>query len=750
MYCDKMRQCIRFVPFLAIVFANQAVAQESPTLAPDRVIVTGSPIPSTIFDSARPVTVLEQPELQRKLQATLGETLANEPGVTGTQYGAGASRPVIRGLDANRVRVLADGLGVFDVSNTSPDHAVSIEPLGAGRIEIVRGPAALLYGTNAVGGLVNVTSNRIPNAPIGTPLSGAVDFSFGSAGNARSGAALLEGGLRGFNYHLDASYREADDYDIPGFKRSAALRAASPLPDGESEIRGTLPDSGYSTKQIAGGGSYTWSAGYFGVGISAYHTLYGVPGFEEGVKIKLNQRRFDLSGRFDHPLPFLKSIDYKFGYAEYHHQEINDEGVGTLFKNKGYEGRVELRNAKVGGFEGVIGYQIQRGNFAAIGEEAFQQPTRTLNQAIFLFQEYAFKPFRFEVGARVEHQFVRTAGVADLPALDPNSFVDLDALASTPATRRFTTFSAAASLVWSRDDISAALSVSHTARLATGQELFAFGPHLATAQYELGTVNAGPEKSLAVDLTLRKRAGMVTSSVSAFYYRFDNYIDLIDTGLDFVSLTLANGTASRRLVPRANPAVGIPSDATLEDQIRAFRFTGVPAEFRGFEAEAKIHLLGPVKAAGAEPTKARVVAAGESGKAGPASVAEPNQSDLFLDLRVDYTRAGNRATGGALPRIPPLRIGLGLAYTNARASARVDFRRVFRQDRVDLFETPTPAYNDVSASVQYLLVTGPVQWSIFLKGNNLANAEERNHVSFLKDVTPLPGRSVTAGFRATF
>lgn len=676
--------------FLAALHAAVAMGQEL-----DRVTVSGSAVPGTIFESARPVTALDQQELQTKVSPSLGETLADEPGLRSTAHGPGASRPVIRGMDSNRIRLLADGAGVFDVSNTSPDHAVSLEPLALNRIEIIRGPAALLYGTNAVGGIVNATSSRIPRQAIETTLTGAFESSFASPATSRSVAGLLEGGWRGLAWHVDASLRRADDTAIPGFQRSAALRRADPRP---VEIRGTLPDSAIDTRQIAAGLAYVWKGGYVGASASSFHSLYGVPGFEEGVAIKLNQARYDFSGKLEQPLPGLKSISFSAAVGRYRHQELSaGEGAGTLFKNRGYEARFELQIAALAGFEGVLGAQLQHASFAALGEEAFQQPTRSTNLAVFLFQERRFGPLRLEFGARAERATVRSAAV-----------------------RRFDSFSGATGLVWSiNDDYSAAFSASYTERPPTGQELFANGPHLATGQFELGSPDLGLERSLSLDVSLRKRTGRLTGSLNAFYHRFRGYIGLLDTG------------------GRSGGAFDLP----------IYQFRGLPADFVGFEAELQIHLLAPVPRAQAPAARSK---AADLADAKSVRLRPGQEHDLQLELRADYVRAENRSTGEALPRIPPLRLGAGLVYRQKSLTARLDYRHIFRQGRTASLETPTEAYDDLSASLQYEFGTGPVMWTAFVKGTNLTNAEQRVHSSYLKDVVPLPARGVTVGLRAAF
>ncbi len=671
-----------------------------------RILVSDRGLPDDAsFTRAGSVSVLDREDLILKLDATLGDTLRDEPGISSSYYGPAAGKPIIRGLDGQRVRVLVDGTGVFDGSSTGPDHGTSVEALSASRIEIYRGPSAVLFGSGAIGGVVNVVTNRIPETPVVRPLSGTVDLSYGSAGDARAGGLRLEGGANGWTFHLDAAHRTANDYGIPGFKRSAPLRAIDPLPPGESENRGTLPDSSYTMKEIGGGISYAWSRGFIGVSAAAFHNDYAVPNAEAGVRINLNQRRFDLRGQFDQPFAGIRSIRYAASFGSFSQGEQGPDdfaGPAIIFQNRAVEGRLEVRHEPIAGFNGVLGYQLVATDFEITGEQSFQPLTRTRNHGIFLFEEKSFAPFRVELGVRYEHQDVNTSGPGR-------------------ASRSLDTFSAAAGLVYlPNDDWSAALNLSYTQRPPTGQELFSNGPYVDIGRFVLGDAGLGTERSVAVEAALRKRTGWVTGSASFFFYRFQRYVTLLDTG-------------------------------AFDDEfgVAEARYGGVPADFIGGEFNAQVHLLGPVTARAAKevPTAARKLTGKEL--ATPTAVAGPVR-DLFLELRADYTHAENRETGTALPRIPPLRLGAGLGYTGGRFSARIDYRRNFRQDRIGEFELPTPAFNDLSASAEVQLSTGPVRWTGYVKGSNLTNADQRLHTSFIKDFAPLAGRAVTVGLRASF
>ena len=674
--------------------------------SPEPVVVSSTNLLDDTFTSSRPLTILDTNAIRLRAAPTLGDTLAYEPGVWSSFYGPGTSRPVIRGLDGNRVRVLSDGMSVFDVSNTGPDHGISLEAITAQKIEILRGPAAIRYGATAIGGLVSVTTGRIPESSILRPIEGIFDTQFNSlsAGNLFSGA--LQGGINGFNYHIDAAYRSGQPYAIPGDKRSAALQAADPLPPGETEIRGILPDSQYQSKEVGGGVSYTWKGGFIGLGASTYHTEYGVPNAEKGVVIKLNQRRFDLRGQVNQPFPGFESVRAAFAYGSFEQTERGPDdvnGPGIVFENRAYEGRLELRHQPFAGLTGLFGYQIQHNDFSILGDQSFQAPTATLNNGIFLLEERTFAPFRVEVGLRYENQRV-----------------DIDAPA--PNRRTFNTFSASLGLVYlPNDDYAATLAISYTQRPPSGLELYGNGPYVDIDRFVLGDPNLGAEKALAIDASVRKRTGWVTGSASFFYYHFYNYVALLDTG----------GT----------------SDDEFELPIA--RYSGVPADFIGFEANVQIHLLGPVNRPPPNDLKTKPRALAGKEIAVPALVA-PVVRDFYLDLRGDYTHAENNASREPLPRIPPLRLAAGLVYTDGRITARVDYRHVFAQNRVASFELPTPGYNGVAASLDYQFTTGPVAWSAYVVGSNLTNSDQRNHVSFIKDVAPLPGRGALVGLRARF
>lgn len=510
----------------------------------DRVVITASPLGRTLFELAAPVTVLADQDLSFRQQPTIGETLSLQPGITSTYFGPNSSRPVIRGLDGDRIRILQNGVGLLDASGTSVDHAVSSDPLTIKSVEVVRGPASLLYGSSAVGGVVNVIDNRIPDVALSSPLSGAVEGRYGSADSLRSGGAVIEGGHKGWNYHLDGFVRETEDLRIPGFARSERLRLLDPQP---VEAENRLPNSAGKSDGGAAGVSYVGAKGWLGASVSGFNNHYGTVA-EPDVTIRLHQRRLDLAGEATEPVEAIKSIRFKLGLSDYKHTEYEGPDTGTVFKNRGYDGRLELTHNPLGRFEGAVGFQSQFSDFSALGAEAFLPATETLVNSGFVFEELKFDKFRFEFGGRLDHQTVESS---DDPNFGPGQ------------SRDFTTGSGSVGLVYTPTDVwSAALSVAYTQRAPNYQELFANGPHLATDAFEVGDPTLGREHSLGIDLTLRKRTGFITGSIGGFYNRFRDFIALTPTGA-------------------VDPVDNLP----------IFAYGAIPAEFYGAEAEVLLHLI---------------------------------------------------------------------------------------------------------------------------------------------------------------
>ncbi|HJX27117.1 MAG TPA: TonB-dependent receptor, partial [Thermoanaerobaculia bacterium] len=665
----------------------------------EEILVTASPDARSQSEVAQPTSVLAGEELMLQMQPTLGETLNQEPGVTSTFFGVGASRPVIRGLGGDRIRVLESGIGSGDASTTSPDHAVSVDPLAAEQIEVLRGPATLLYGSSAVGGVVNVIDNRVPDSLPGAPIGGTVELRGGTVADERGGATSLDGALGGhFAWHVDLMKRETDDYEIPGLAESAALRAEEGEEGEEHEqVRGIARNSATDTESGTVGLSWIGDHAFFGVATGRYNSLYGIPGGhahgeehegeeeEEGeheeealVRVDLEQRRWDLRGGVTQPFGMFRGVNLRFGSTDYEHRELEGAEVGTRFLSDSWEGRLELLQKRYGALSGSFGLQAQSRDFEAIGEEAFVPPTQTDSWALFTFQEIERGPWRFQLGGRFERQDV----TADLPS-DPDAV-------EGPDDRSFDGLSGSAGLVWqSGEDYSLGLSLARSTKLPNAEELFSNGPHLATNAFEIGDPGLDPETSLSADLTLRKTSGPFTGEINLFLNRFEDFIFESGTGEE-------------------------------EDGLPVFRYIQRDAEFSGLELTGLYELIH----------------------------TEPYHVDL--EIGFDYVRAGLRDTGEPLPRIPPRRYRLGLHYRGEKLHGLIEGQRVEEQDRVAALERPTEGYTLLNASVGYRFFTTHVVYDVLLRGTNLADEEARNHVSFLKDLVPLPGRDVNLALRLTF
>lgn len=696
---------------LAVTAFLYAAAAQAQTAAPGAVkadaatelspvIVTGNPLGSDLFELVSPVSVLGGQALFLQRRSTLGETLDQLPGVSSASFGPNASRPVIRGLDSDRIRILENGSGMFDASTLSPDHAVALDPLVMERAEVVRGAAALFYGGSAVGGVVNVIDNRIPQAPV-NGVSGRGEARFGGAEREKAGAVLLEAGNGSIALHADVYKRDTDDLRIKGFARSARLRAQDPQP---TEAAGALPNSAARADGGAIGVSRTWGSGYVGLSYSGFNSVYGTVA-EPEVTIDMQSRRWDVAGEARELGGLISGIKFKLGNTDYKHTELDGGVPATEFRNKGYDLRLEATHAAIGALRGALGVQLADSDFSALGAEAFVPSTNTGSKALFIFEELALGRLKLTFGGRHERNEVRNEGGGPT---DPNTGAPRF---DPPQTLGFNGNSGALGAVYSITPGAAlAVNAAYTERAPTFYELFANGLHAATGAYEVGNAAFGKEKSKALDVTLRMRSGKHSGSIGVFYNRFSNFIALFDSG----NTRAADGELNPAEDP-GNPGFTPGGEEILPE----LAYRAVPARFRGYEAEGKFRVM-------------------ERG------------GTLDLLLRADYVRADDRSTGQPLPRIAPLRFGIGLDYRRDKLAARLDATRVAGQDRVAAGELPTDGYTMVNAALSYRIKLRNASLEAFVRGVNLLNEEARNHVSFLKDIAPLGRRSAQIGIRGQF
>lgn len=699
----------------------------------EEMVVTASPLGGTLFEQAQPVNVLTAERLRFRLEPTLGETLSREPGVSSTGFSPGASRPVIRGLADDRVRTLQNGVATQDISNVSPDHPVTIDPLTIETVEIVRGPATLLYGPNTIGGVVNVIENRVPERRVepglfGLPIRGRFDGRIGTVDEERSVGGLLDFGAGPVQIHLDGFKRETQDYHIPGHARSQRLRERDPR-DRRDEPRDVVPNSFTRSEGGALGMSYVWDQGYLGAAYSGYDSRYGVIA-EPDVTIDSMQRRWDVRGAVREPFRGIKEIRFKLGVTDYEHTEFEGREVGTVFDQQAHDGRLEIVHEKLGPVEGAIGFQSQSIDFSATGAEAFLPQVDTHIHSAFIFEELTLSDqWRVQLGGRYDHQ---TNDSDTAPGF-------------TGLNREFDAFSGSAGVVWTQsEEWSVALTGSYTQRPPTYVELFANGPHVATGTFEIGNEDLGLEESLAVDLTVRKRLGRMTGSASVFYYRFADFITLSPTGA-FSGEEAEEEHAEEEGHEGEEHAEEEEGHGHANEPLPIFNYRATDADFFGGEVELTLHLI--------EPRAAELPLAGK-GKdakavAAPGASAQPHRLDLTL--RADYVWAEDRSTGRSLPRITPFRAGAELVYSfDERFTARVEGQYSGRQNRTAEFELPTDSFFLLSAGLSYKVPIGGLNAEFYVRGTNLLDQEARLHTSFLKDIAPLPGRGVLFGIRAEF
>ncbi len=515
------------------------------------ITVTASGVARGLGEVVQPVDVLGGEDLVLRRQSTLGETLAQQPGVTASTYGQGSSRPVIRGLGSDRIRILENGLDTGDVSSIGPDHAVAMDPLAAEQIEVVRGPAAVLWGANAIGGVVNVLDGRVPDKPATAPVAAAVELEYGSNANKKSGAAKLDGGVGHFAWHLDLYSRDQDDYSSP---------AERPGHEGEPET-GVVENSWADAKGATVGGSYVADRGFIGIALGGYETEYGIPGHhhhhhdgetepskedheeeEPGVFAALEQRRVDLHGQLDDPFRGFSSLKLSAGLRDYNHQEMEGDELGTRFDNRWTEARLDFGNERFLGFTGTLGLQYVNREFAAAGEEAFVEPTDTTKVGAYIFEQTAVDPVGFQFGLRYDHQGSRSSD-PELPDRD------------------FRTWTASVGVVWDfLEHWGLTASLNRPERAPTPEELYADGPHAATGAYEIGDPDLDTEVGQGVEASLRVEYPRFEATISAFATRYSDFIYLAETGDEI-------------------------------DGLEVFQFSQDDAEFTGFELHGHFELL---------------------------------------------------------------------------------------------------------------------------------------------------------------
>ena len=653
--------------------------------------VTVSASPQASGDLTQPTLVLDREQLQRRQAATWGETLAGEAGISASHFGAGASRPIVRGMDGARVSILSDGAEIQDASTVSPDHAVSSEPFLSRQAELLRGPSALLYGASGSGGIVNILDDKIATEYPDRNLQGSAMLQAGTAAREKTGAFSLTGATRlpqsslGLVLHAEGLKRDTGDYRV-----------------GSGWGQARVPGSFNRTDTGSLGLSLVGNAGYVGIAYTRQTARYGLPGHNHGIEdchvhgthlhcgghdhdhasgedghdhaaasvpvVDLASERWDLRGQWNQPVAGIAAVRVRGGWTRYRHDEIEDGTVATTFKNRAHDLRLEVDHEPLAGWRGTLGLQTTDRRFSAIGKEAYVQPTDTRRDSFFWLEQYQSGAWRWQAALRHERQSV-------------------EALESG-LTRRHSATALSLGSRWNfATGYEASAAFTSGSRLPTAEELFAHGLHMAPGTYELGNADLRRERSRSLELALARTAGATTWRLSAYHYRINDFI------------------------------YGATLDAV--EGLQLLQYTQANARFTGWEAQ----------------------------------VSQKLGTHLKLTAFGDGVRA-RLADGSPLPRIPALRAGLRLAGEWGNWQTQAEWVQVLRQNRVAQYETQTPGYGMFNLYAAYTLRSsgGPqgTKWQLYVKGQNLTNRLAYASTSFIKTAAPLMGRNLIAGVRMDF
>ncbi|HEY0281520.1 MAG TPA: TonB-dependent receptor [Rhizomicrobium sp.] len=655
------RLCLLSVAAAAVLPASaQEIYTPSAGGNIETVTVTASPMTKSLDDTASIVAKVNRDDILQAGGGNIANALSSVPGVSSSSFAAGASRPIIRGMDSNRVKLVENGLGSSDVSDIGPDHGVPIDPLSTQSIEVVRGAATLRYGSQAIGGVVNVLNNRVPIALPDKPFALEATAAYGSVANSGDGALLADAAIGKFALHADAFYRNAGNYGTPD---------------------GTQANSFFTGDGFALGGSYFFgNNSHTGLGVVQYDAKYGIP--SDDAFILMRQTKFISRSSFDWGYGPLGAFNLDASYANYSHEEKNPDGsVNTTFKNKELDARGEQMIGAFGPFSSVaVGVDVQNREYSAIGEDSsYLSPTVTTALGGYVFAEAPLtEALHLETSARIEN-----VHISGTPASD----------AST--ARDFTPISAAAGLLYTATDwLKLGLTASTAGRAPAQTELFARGAHDGPGTFETGDPALKIERANSLEGSARLRFQRFSFDLGVWSSWFHNYV---------------YGELTGRTCDDDDACM--PGDT---EELRELNYTQQGAHFRGLEGKGRYVLFD--QGAGA----------------------------LSAEFQGDIVRATLNG-GGNVPRIPPWRLGGGLAWESGPFDAGVQVMVNGKQTQFGGFDTATPSYTELNASLAWRPVPG---YEIALVGHNLTDAVERNAASFNKDVVELPGRDFRVVLRA--
>ena len=696
-----MQQKYKFL-CLSVLIALQAQAYADQKIDLPTTPVTANPLGVSSDEFIVPISVLNGHELDIKRNNSFAETLDGTPGVSFSNWGPTIGRPVIRGMSADRIRIMQNGINSLDVSSFSSDHAVAIDPLVIEQIDIIRGPATVLYGGGTVGGVVNAIDHRIPRQKI-TGATGRAVTRFGGANSERSSAVVGDVGFGNFVIHLDAYTRKTGNLSIPGYSVSGKLaRSDSEISRNQYGKKGQLRNSGSDIDGGAVGASYFFEKGYVGMSYAKHESETGNPLTATGF-FDLETNRWDLHSEFHDLDGFFNHFKFKMAHTDYKHDEHHEPGeIENTFKNRGLDGTLELGHHAIAGMSGVVGLHFEN--------SSFKQPNGVLlpnantdSQSVYVYEELPINEHKLTLGfRRGNHDVKRNSFTGDGGC--SISYTDLVDCAASGGSeddqsfgeteKTFQTNNAAIGGVYKiNQNWSLNSNVAHSERAPAFFELFPYGAHHATGQVHKGNENLNTELSNTIDFQIKWKNNGHAFSVGPYYTKFNRFIGIFNTGNELYHLHEGEDEA---------------------EGMSVFQYRSVGATFKGLEFDGNYQI-----------------------------------NDQFdFSYKGDYVRA-EQDNGDDLPRISPLRLGAGIAYEKNNFYARLDILRAFAQDNIATHELKTDAYTNVTAYASYQL---PVEYNLqlFLKGHNLLDQEIRDHSSFMKDKFLRGGRSVLFGLQGEF
>jgi len=728
---------IRFVPRAALAGAciaamSGALADEAQQHAADEhshsphhahddieeVVVRAAPLGRSQAELTQSSTVLSGDALNRELSSTIGETLTRQAGLANASFGQNVGRPVIRGLQGQRVGVLSNNMSASDASAVSQDHAVAIEPFLADQIEILRGPTTLLYGSGAIGGVVNIVSHTIPEQVPEDGMAARAIMQIDSAADQRFAAGRIDMGAGNFAFHANGFYRRTDDYEIPG--------AAELYPEEEHEdhedheeheeeaASGVLENSFLDNEGGSLGASWIGDRWRLGLSLTDYNSDYGIPGAhhhhaggeheehdeehddehgeeEELVTIGLESRRWDAEIAGTDPFAGFERLSFRFVNTDYTHTEFEGEEVGTVFDSDTDDLRLELQHDPWNHWTGAFGLQYTDVDFDAVGEEAYVPRSNSETAALFWIESANFGNWQLDLGLRYEN--------VDVTALELLSHdhhenggheEEYEEHEEGPVRKSFSPLSISAGAIWHvNEDSHLSFSLARAERAPTTAELFAFGPHIASQTFEIGDEMLRVESNLHGEVAYRVEGDRLSGSFTVYADRFDDYIYQVDTGEE-------------------------------EDGLPKRYWSQQDADFVGGEIELRYDL------------------------------GHYESGHWWVFGLFDYVD-GELGDGHNVPLMPPMRIGGGLDWHRGDWQANLTWIHADDHSDVAEYETPTPGYDLVNVELNWHLpFFERSEWDLFFKGHNLLDEDIRNSTSYLKDQAPQIGRNFVLGVRAAF